>query len=104
MDVRLSVDANLIVDIDIRFVPEEVPDWLSTSKESFSIIESQISVLKKLTERNNELMGFNVAAEFKHKELASRMLAKSALLKKLKEDLTCVHRTLLKMKKKLKLS
>jgi hypothetical protein len=101
MDVRLSVDANLIVDIEIRFVPEAVPDCLTTSKKSLTIIESQISILKKLAKHNHELMRLNIAAKLKHQELASRMLAESDLLKKLKEDLTLVQRTLLTMKKSL---
>mmetsp|Transcript_21929 Transcript_21929/g.40009 ORF Transcript_21929/g.40009 Transcript_21929/m.40009 type:complete len:106 (-) Transcript_21929:5102-5419(-) len=103
LDVRLTVNPNLIVEIEIKFIPEEVPDWLSTSIEASTIIESQIRVLKRLTERNNELSGFNSAAEEKHKELSTRLHYKAGVLRTLKEDLTVVHRALLRMKKKLKL-
>lgn len=103
LDVRLTVNSNLIVDLEIKYVPEDMPDWLSTSIYSSTVIETQIRVLKRLTERNNELSGFTSAAEEKHKEMTPRLQSKAELLRALKEDLTIVHRTLLRMKKKLKL-
>lgn len=100
--VHILVSSEGSADLLLEFSSEfNCMNWVVPKETLNTIVNSQYSTLKLLTESNDELASFNEVCQIKYAEVSHRFNKTIPLIRQVSKDLHSLHKTLLKMKKKL---
>ncbi|CAG9318290.1 unnamed protein product [Blepharisma stoltei] len=81
----------------------ECLSWITPHSALQSILETQATALKHLIETNDELVSFNKLSEIELEELSLKFKKYLPAIKGMSEDLSAIHKSIGRMKKKLKI-